>query len=93
MSAITFFEFLSPVLAQQVDFIAKQRGVEVDEVYVSISDEIQRNRTEWFSNRIPNLNYQHPDCRLAYLYVVAAANANIFKYVLETNIGGITNCV
>ncbi len=32
---------------------------------------------------MPELNYTLPECRLAYLYIVAAVNANTFKYILN----------
>lgn len=83
--AIRFFEILRPVLDKNIDFIIQQAPTTRGNVYENIVAEAVRNRTEWFSDRVPNLNYQSPDCRLAYLYIVAAANAATFKHVIESD--------
>ncbi|WP_152555249.1 hypothetical protein [Desulfonatronum thiodismutans] len=83
--AITFYKLLAPVIEKDIKFAAQQLGISVSDVYQMILAEAARNQQEWFSNGVPNLNYQCQDCRLAYLYIVASSNANTFKHVLETN--------
>ena len=83
--AITFYKLLAPVIEKDINFAAQQFGISVKDVYKMILKEADRNQQEWFSNRVPNLNYQCQACRLAYLYIVAASNANTFKHVLEAN--------
>lgn len=83
--SISFFKILGPVIEREVAFIAKKYNLSTDEVYNLIDAEAERNKAEWFSNRIPNLNYINPVCRLAYLYIVAAANAGTFHHVIESN--------
>jgi hypothetical protein len=82
---VSFFELLGPVIDREVDFVARQRNISEADVYELIIDEAENNKLEWFSDRVPNLNYRSPECRLAYLYIVAAANAGTFQHVLETN--------
>jgi len=82
---ITFYKLLAPVIERDIRFIASQEGISINDVYQRILLEAERNQKEWFSDDVPNLNYQCQDCRLAYLYIVAASNANSFKYVLEKN--------
>ncbi|WP_414530671.1 hypothetical protein [Nodularia chucula] len=82
---ITFFELLGLVIEREIDFIADHLNKSVDEIYELIVEEAERNQAEWYSNRVPNLNYQYPACRLAYLYIVAAANSSTFQYVLESD--------
>ena len=82
---ITFFETLGPVIDKSVEFAAKQLGLSTAQIYERIVAETDNNQAEWFSNRVPNLNYRNQDCRLAYLYIVATANANTFKQVLTVN--------
>jgi hypothetical protein len=82
---ITFFELLSSVIEREIDFIADHLGKTVAEIYQLIVEEAERNQVEWYSNRVPNLNYRSPACRLAYLYIVAAANSSTFQHVLESN--------
>jgi|GEM_PF-5979529 len=83
--AITFYKLLAPVIEKDINFAAQQFGISVTDVYQMILTEAARNQQEWFSNGVPNLNYQSQDCRLAYLYIVASSNANTFKHVLENN--------
>jgi hypothetical protein len=83
--AVTFFEMLAPVLESSICYVARHLGVTEVQVYENIVAEATRNQAEWYSNRIPNLNYCSDLCRLAYLYIVAAANANTFKRVLESD--------
>ncbi|MDD5369876.1 MAG: hypothetical protein PHQ40_12385 [Anaerolineaceae bacterium] len=83
MPAIYFFEILSAVIESGVQSLMIQERLTKDQVYERIWNEIRNNRREWFSGRVPNLNYCLPECRLAYLYVIAASNANIFKRVIE----------
>ncbi|MCP4651368.1 MAG: hypothetical protein GY853_14985, partial [PVC group bacterium] len=61
------------------------QDISVNDVYEKILTEAERNQQEWFSNDVPNLNYQSQECRLAYLYIVASSNANAFKSVLENH--------
>ena len=83
--AITFYKLLAPVIEKDINFAAQQLGISITDVYQMILKEAARNQQEWFSNGVPNLNYQCQECRLAYLYIVASSNANTFKHVLEAN--------
>jgi hypothetical protein len=83
--SISFFKTLGPVIEREVDFISRRLNLTSDEVYNLINTEAERNQAEWYSNTVPNLNYVDPSCRLAYLYIVAAANAGTFLHVLEDN--------
>lgn len=80
---ITFFKLLAPVIEKDIAFAASQLKVSIKNIYQMILAEAANNQKEWFSGGVPNLNYQCQECRLAYLYIVAASNANIFKHVLE----------
>ncbi len=82
---ITFFELLGSVIGREIDFIADHSNMAVDEIFQLIVEEAERNQAEWYSNRVPDLNYSSPACRLAYLYIVAAANSRTFQHVLESN--------
>ncbi|NMG60584.1 hypothetical protein E1H12_19220 [Geitlerinema sp. P-1104] len=82
---ITFFDLLGSVIKREIDFIAGSLHKSVNEIYELIVEEAERNQVEWYSNRVPSLNYQSPACRLAYLYIVAAANSSTFQHVLESD--------
>ena len=83
--AVTFYKLLAPVIEKDINFASRQLGVPVASIYQMILAEAERNQKEWYSGGVPNLNYQCQECRLAYLYIVAASNANVFKHVLESN--------
>jgi hypothetical protein len=82
---VTFFELLGPVLTKRIEFVAKHENLSAKRVKEQILDEAERNHDQWFSNDVPNLNYHLAPCRLAYLYVVAAANATTFKWILKND--------
>lgn len=84
---ITFFELLGSVIEREINFIADHLNKSVDEIYELIVEEAELNQAEWYSNRVPSLNYHSPACRLAYLYIVAAANSSTFQHVLESDRG------
>ena len=80
--AVKFFDLLRPVLTKRVEFVGKHEGKTPEQVRQLILDEADRNHAQWYSNDVPDLNYHLTACRLAYLYIVAAANANTFKSIL-----------
>ena len=82
---VKFFDLLRPVLEQRIKFLAERNGLSQEQVYQMVLDEAEKNSMQWFSNSPPNLNYHQPECRLAYLYIVAAANATTFKWILQNN--------
>ena len=78
------FTVLGRVIADQIDACCAVHGVGPDAVHQRILDEAERNQQQWFSNNVPDLNYDNPTCRLAYLYIVAAANAGAMFRILST---------
>lgn len=85
--ALSFFNLLGPVMEREINFVAEHLNISRNEVYDLIVAEAEKNHAEWYSGKIPNLNYKSPACRLAYLYIVAAANASTVYNVLNTNDG------
>jgi hypothetical protein len=83
--AVKFFELLRPVLTKRIDFVGRHEGKTPEQVRQLILDEADRNHEQWYSNDVPDLNYHLTACRLAYLYIVAAANANTFKWILSND--------
>ena len=84
---VTFFGLLNPVLTSLMAYVARHEKLTSAQVRDRILEEAERNHKEWYSNQVPNLNYCHAACRLAYLYIVAAANANTLKWILTKNKG------
>ena len=82
---VKFFDLLRPVLAKRMEYVGTHGGMTPEQVRQLILDEANRNHAQWFSNNVPNLNYHLPACRLAYLYIVATANATTFKWILKND--------
>jgi len=82
---VKFFDLLRPVLASRMGYVSRHEKLTMEQVREMILSEAERNSQEWRSNSIPNLNYSKTECRLAYLYIVAAANANTFKWILSND--------
>jgi hypothetical protein len=70
-----------------MEYVGRQEKLTAPQVRKLILDEAEQNHKEWYSNQVPNLNYCHAACRLAYLYIVAAANANTLKWILTKDKG------
>jgi hypothetical protein len=85
INAMKFFTILRPVLEKRIEYVAVHGKLTKEQVHQLILEEANRNHAEWFSNDVPNLNYNTPACRLAYLYIVAAANATTFKWILKND--------
>jgi Putative SAM-dependent methyltransferase len=82
---VRFFKLLQSVLAKRMEYVRTHEKLTQKQVLHLILDEAENNHEQWFSNDVPNLNYHLPACRLAYLYIVAAANATTFKWILKNN--------
>lgn len=83
---IKFFELLGAVLKKRMEYVGHHDGLAPEAVRQLILDEAERNHQEWYSDNVPDLNYHLQACRLAYLYIVAAANAATFKWILKNNV-------
>ena len=83
--SIRFFDLLRPVLTKRIEYVANYEKKTLEEVRQLILEEAERNHKEWYSNDVPDLNYHLTPCRLAYLYIVAAANATTFKWILTND--------
>lgn len=84
-TGVKFFDLLRQVLTKRIEYVGTHNGINQEQVRQLILEEANRNHTQWFSNNVPNLNYDLPECRLAYLYIVAAANATTFKWILKND--------
>ncbi len=84
---VMFFDLLGPVLTRGMECVARHGKLTAAMVRDLIMEAAERNHQEWFSNQVPNLDYCQAPCRLAYLYIVAAANANSLKWILTKERG------
>lgn len=83
MPGINYFQVVGAIINDAVKAIAAQRGVPQDEIHAKIKEYLERNSREWRTGRQPDIPYQDPLCRLAYLYHNVPVNANIIQRIFE----------
>ena len=76
---VRYFQIVHDVIEENIASLMERSGKSRKEVCDAIGAQFDHCLEEWFSNREPNLNYQNPLCRLAYLYGVAPATASIVE--------------
>jgi hypothetical protein len=83
MPAIKYFETARDVIEGNLGGIAAQRGITREDALEDIKRHLVNNTKEWRSGRQPNIPYNDPLCRMAYLYGIAAANASQIEDVIS----------
>ena len=66
-----------------VDGICRHRKVTRPVAMHMAAAHLQTMRDEWFSGETPNIAYEDPLCRFAYLYCHTAVNANLCEYCIR----------
>ena len=83
MASIKYFDIMRDVINTSIKSIADMRGISLEEAYSEVVSYLIKNSGEWNSGRQPNINYKDPLCRIAYLYGIVPANANLLEFVFE----------
>lgn len=83
MCITKYFEIVRDVIAVNIDAIANDRGISRDDAYAEVINHLQNNAGEWRARRKPNIPYDDPLCRIAYLYGIVPANANLIELIFE----------
>src|ERR1044071_3633684 len=86
MPAIKYFELARDIIEANLNGIAAQRGLTRESALEEIKQHLANNTVEWRSGRQPNIPYNDPLCRMAYLYGIAAANASQIEDVFSQSI-------
>ncbi len=79
MPVIKYFEILGKVIESNIAQYATLRKITYDAAYTEVVRHLINNSNEWKSGRQPQIPYHDPLCRIAYLYGIAAANANLVE--------------
>jgi hypothetical protein len=86
-TSIKYFEIIRDVILKKVQSSIKFSGKSEEEIYKEIAAALEHNSEEWRSGRAPEIPYDEPSSRLAYLYSIVPANANLIENVFLSNIG------
>jgi hypothetical protein len=70
------------ILLRNAAQIAKSRGLTGKQMMQKAAQHLDTMRSEWFTGEAPNIAYEDPVCRWAYMFMHAAVQANLFQKVL-----------
>ena len=91
MTYIKYFEIVGRVIESNIESISesisRDRDISYEEARMEVIDSIighlANNTHEWSSGCQPNIRYEDPLCRIAYLYRIVPVNANLLEFVFE----------
>ncbi len=93
MTYIKYFEIVGRVIESNIksisERISRERDISYEEARLEVIDSIIKhlanNSLEWASGCQPNIHYEDPLCRIAYLYRIVPVNANLLEFVFEND--------
>jgi hypothetical protein len=93
MTYIKYFDIVGRVIESNTksisERISREKGISYEDARLEIIDSIIKhlviNSREWASGCQPNIHYEDPTCRMAYLYRIVPVNANLLEYVFEND--------
>lgn len=74
-----YFETIRLVLDRTLSVVCRRRNLCPDTARELLVSHLKTMSQEWYSGGQPQIDYEDPFCRLAYLYCHVAANANLFE--------------
>jgi hypothetical protein len=78
------FSAVNRILRQNIIPIARSQGLKTeDEIIAAIVGHLDRMAAEWRSGKKPNIAYEDPLCRWAYMFRQVPVQANLFRRVVE----------
>jgi hypothetical protein len=80
-----YFETIKAALDASFTGICRHRNLKRQEAYEVINQHLATMSKEWFSGETPNIVYEDPLCRFAYLYCHTAANANLCEVAIRSS--------
>lgn len=86
MSSINYFEIVRDIMVSKITNSSRKSDLTQEEIYRRIYEAIINNSQQWHSGKQPQIPYSDPYCRLAYLYHVVPANANLVEYVFRQDV-------
>ena len=83
MPHVKYFEIVRNVINENIQNITMQKGLLQDEAYQEVVRYLKQNSAQWSSGRQPVICYHDPLCRIAYLYGIVPANANLVEIIFS----------
>ncbi len=80
---MNYFRIVRGALDALVDGICRHRHLQRPAAMQMAAAHLQTMRNEWFSGDTPNIAYEDPLCRFAYLYAHTAVNANLCEFCIR----------
>lgn len=80
---MNYFAIVLGALDTLVDGICRHRNLQRPVAMQMAAAHLQTMRDEWFSGDTPNIAYEDPLCRFAYLYCHTAVNANLCEFCIR----------
>ncbi len=76
-----FFKVLQPVLSRTLDEICRTYGLNRSDAFSRVEAFVKANSENWRLDE-PNIKYEEPLCRMAYLYMNVAVHAHLVETAL-----------
>ena len=81
------FKVIGNAIDKSIKTEQATRKVNLQEISEEVAESVIAIRDEYFSNKVPNIPFDNPRFRQAYLYWAAPANALALESVLDLDIG------
>jgi hypothetical protein len=78
-----FFSVVDKILRRNLLTIAISRNLNVDQAKDAVVRHLSSMSAEWYSGEAPNIAYEDPLCRWAYMFAHVPVQANLFQRVIE----------
>lgn len=83
MPCINYFQLIGDVIKDNIQSIAAEKHIGFEDAHKEVLKYLMENSAQWMSGRKPEIHYEDPLCRIAYLYGIVPVNANLIEYVFE----------
>jgi hypothetical protein len=78
-----YFEATRRILSLSLETIAKARKLNRSQALKKAGDYLATMSEQWYAGEAPQIAYEDPLCRWAYVFAHVPANANLFEEVIE----------
>lgn len=82
-SAMNYFQIVREAISAAIADLASRTGRDPAALYQEVVTHLANNSAQWRSNKMPLIPYDSPLCRIAYLYGVVPANADLVERVFN----------
>lgn len=80
---LNYFKLAKSVLDRSVELACDARGISSEDGLKMLAEHLRTMSEEWFNGSVPNIAYEDPFLRLAYVYCHVPANANLIEIAVR----------